>query len=254
MAKGCLASCDLAPLSPWSSKAKVDFDTGRSDNAGMNTKSAILIAVVAGSLAVLGGCLGPNYEHVANDLRDRNLKQEQEIARLKEQLANDAATRAELESRLEQNSPRIQTLKPERLAELFTAARIQIRPQTDAWDFQGGPGLDGYRVFLRVLTAKDQVIPATGTLTIEAFDLALEGHDETQRIGTWSFTPAEMKKSWYSELGMNYFAFNCPWVTPPAHADITFKAKFVDALTGSVMVDQMHKTLKLDGDFAAKAK
>jgi hypothetical protein len=219
--------------------------------AGMILLRLSACACLVLGLLSLAGCQGAEIEKVNDELRAKNLKQEQELGQLRGQLADRDATIKQLQGQLDARVPRVQTLKPERLAQLFTAARVQIRPQTEAWDWQGDKRPDGFRVFVRVLAAGDEIIPATGTLTIEAFDLALE--EGSQRLGTWTFTPEQMKAAWYSAFGSNHFAVNCPWAKPPGHADITFKVKFVDALTGNVLVDQMHKNVKL-GDSGQGAR
>ena len=65
-----------------------------------------------------------------------------------------------------------------------------------------------------------------------------DGANGSQRLGIWTFTPAELKKLWYENFGLRQFAVICPWTTPPAHDEITFKIKFVDALTGRTFEDQ----------------
>jgi hypothetical protein len=216
----------------------------------MDTKRQIVGLAAGAGVLLLAGCQMASVEKANDELRAKNLQQAQEIGRLHEQVTNQEATIADLRGQLEARLPRTETLKAERLAALFTATRVQIRPQTDAWDWQGDKKPDGFRVFVRVLAAGDVIIPATGTLTIEAFDLAKQ--EGSQRLGQWTFTPEQMKAAWYGSLGLNHFAVNCPWEKPPEHTDITFKVKFVDALTGNVLVDQMHKNVKLaEGEAAA---
>jgi len=147
-------------------------------------------------------------------------------------IANRDAQVADLQKQLAAGNPPLQTLPTDRLAQLFTAASIQLRNQSDVWDF--GPangGKAGFRIFLRTLTDDGQIIPATGTLTLEAFELPASP-GEPRRLGAWTFTGEEMKKNWYAGAGANYFAFNCPWTTPPTQQNITITARFTDALTG----------------------
>ena len=186
----------------------------------------------------LTGCGGPDYNAVANRLRESNMQQAKEIADLKEQLANRDATIRDQQARLNGSAPPLRTLAPDRLAELFTPARLEIRSQTDARDL--GNGNAGFRVFIRTYAADGQLIPATGALTIEAFETPLSP-GEPRRIGSWNFTPADLKKDWYSGLGTNHFALDCPWQSPPKSADILFRARLVDALTGQALEARLDK-------------
>jgi len=192
--------------------------------------------MVLGSCVLLAGC-GVNSAGIADTLREKNMEQEREIASLRETVAGLRTANAALQS----STLRIPTIPAERLAEMYTAARIEFVKNTDAADWTGDKGLDGLRVFVRVRATDGTVLPATGTLTVEAFDLAIVG--ENQRLGEWTFTAEEMKKSWYSALGANYFAVNCPLAALPAHEEVTFRTKFVDGLTGSTMTAQMNKKI-----------
>ena len=167
------------------------------------------------------------------------------MAQDQQKIASRDAQVADLQNQLAAKNPPLPTLAPDRLAQLFTAASIQIRNQTDVWDFgpQNG-GKSGFRVFLRTLSDDGQVIPFTGTLTLEAFELPVSPA-KPQRLGTWTFTPEEMKKNWYTSFGSNYFAFNCPWSTAPTHDHITITAHFTDALTGRTLDATLSKTIAL---------
>ena len=87
-------------------------------------------------------------------------------------------------------------------------------------------------------------IPATGDLTIEAFELAPPPQPPT-RLGTWKFSAAELKKNYYNGFGLNQFAVNCPWTQPPTSPDITFRLTFRDALTGRLLETHLYKKVTL---------
>jgi hypothetical protein len=186
-------------------------------------------------LLPLAAC-APNYSIVANHRLDQIIKLENQNGELTGKLKEDQTKIDALRRQLESQTPRIATLPPERLDELLTASSIELQHSTDAAAFDLNTRQTGFRVYVRPMTADGQPVPATGTVTVEAFDLALQ--NESQRIGTWTFTPAELKTNWYSGFGLNHFAMNCPWKEPPAHDAITFKITFVDALTGQTMFDQ----------------
>ena len=190
-------------------------------------------AIVAGVLLVLGGCA--NYAKNA-PLYQQNVALHNTIVSLKEKLRLKLHEIHELERQLAAKTPHLPTLSANRLRQLFTVQRIRIGADTRIARLHGARKPCGFRVFVRTLMAGNIPLPATGTFTIEAFDLAL-AHG-SQRIGQWTFTPAEAKKAWYGILGLNQFAFDCPWKKPPRHDEITFHAKFVDALTGRVFTAQ----------------
>jgi hypothetical protein len=132
------------------------------------------------------------------------------------------------------------TLPPERLAQVITAAKLEFRNQTDAEDL--GDGKKGFRVFLRTYTDDGQIAPASGSLTIEAFVLP-PTPAEPKRIGTWTFTPQQMKAAWFTGLGTNHFAFSCPWEQVPTIKSVVFKARLVDALTGQTLDAHLDKNI-----------
>ncbi len=159
-------------------------------------------------------------------------------------LANRTAAVSDLQNQLNAKTPPVQTLPPERLAELFTTDRIEIRSSTDSWDFGDGKGISGFRIFVRTLSDDDEIITSAGTLTLEAFELP-PSPAQPHRIGSWTFSPQEMKKNWYTGFGADYFAFNCPWATAPTEKNISFTAHFTDALTGRHFDATLNKTIKL---------
>jgi hypothetical protein len=191
---------------------------------------------------------------VANRLREQTIKQGREIADLKEKLASRDTTVAQLQGQLDARLPRVETLPADRLNALFTVAKLQIRPQTDSWEFDAGKGLAGFRVFFRTLADDGTILPATGDLQVEAFELGA-APAPPRRLGTWKFTAAQLKKSWYGGMGLNQFAVNCPWETgvgPPTARDVSFRVRFTDALTGRMFEATMDKKVTLPRATATK--
>jgi hypothetical protein len=189
----------------------------------------------------LPGCFGPDYNKIANELRAQTLKQNREIATLKEDLKNRDAT---IEAMRNRQGPALETLPRERLEQLFTVSRMEIRSTSDTYDDGDGKGTNAFRVYIRLHDSDGQIIPATGTMTIEAFELP-PAPAQPRRIGSWTFTPTQMKKSWYSGLGLNHFAFACPWESPPTQTSVTFKAHYLDLLTGATLTAQLERKIKL---------
>jgi hypothetical protein len=211
-----------------------------------NHKGVRVLLPLGKGLAILiwiglpAGCGGPDMNAVANRLRQENLDQKAQISDMQEKLQSRDGTIKDLRERFAANNPPLPTLPPERLAQVFTAAKLEIRGQTDAEDL--GEGKKGFRVFLRTYTDDGQVAPASGTLTIEAFELP-PAPTEPRRIGMWTFTPQQMKAGWYTGLGTDHFAFSCPWDQAPTRTNIVFKARLVDALTGQTLEAQLDKNV-----------
>ena len=189
--------------------------------------------VAFGLMMALTGCA--NYAKNA-PLYQRNVTLENQNAALKRQLATEQTRVSALNTQLAAKTPRIATLPQNRLDQLFTVSGINISGDTRSSRLGNHKELRGFRIFVRTRMAGGMALPATGRFVLEAFDLAKA--QGSQRIGQWVFTPGESKKDWYGLFGINAFAFDCPWKTPPSHRHITFKATFTDALTGRLFTAQ----------------
>lgn len=194
---------------------------------------------LAGYLAIFGlsgllaGCA--NYAKNAPLYRQNVALQNQNTA-LKSQLSSERLKVADLQNQLAAKTPRLATLPPGRLNQLFTVNSVSISGDTRSSRLGNYPKLRGFRIFVRTGMAGGMALPATGTFVLEAFDLAAPTGRE--RIGRWVFTPVESRKDWYGLFGINAFAFKCPWNAPPSHRQITFKVAFTDALTGRLFTAQ----------------
>jgi hypothetical protein len=184
-------------------------------------------------LLLLGGCA--NYSKNA-PVYQENIALTNQNTALAAQVKTQQGQINDLKQQLAAQTPRVATLPPDRLSELFTVDSINITSDTRSTHIGGAANLNGFRVFVKTLMPDGQPLPASGTFTIEAFDLALQ--TGSQRIGKWVFTPVESKQNWYGMFGLNCFAFDCPWQIPPQHAQITFQVQFMDALTGRIFTSQ----------------
>ncbi|MGC8560329.1 MAG: hypothetical protein ACP5O1_06575 [Phycisphaerae bacterium] len=183
--------------------------------------------------AQLTGCA--NYAHNAPFYK-RNVQLTNANSRLKMELTDAKAQIAQLRKEVAAKTPRIATLPPQRLAELFTVKKIQISSDTRTAHLHDSSTRNGFRVFVKTYMGGSMILPATGTFDIQAFDLA--SGVKHPLIGRWSFSPIQAKKCWYGLFGLDEFGFDCPWKTPPRHPVITFRVKFTDALTGRVFLAQ----------------
>ncbi len=201
--------------------------------------SAALMLGTALVLSALVGCA--NYRQNA-PLYHQNVVLQNQNSALQSTIRRQNITIAELRSQLAAKTPRIATLPPHRLSELFTVSAVHITSDTSAAHLRNAKAFNGFRVFVRTLMPGNMVLPATGTFTIEAFDLGIK--HGSQRLGEWVFTPEQVKKLWYGNLGLNEFCFDCPWKKPPTHQQITFHVTFHDSLTGQTFTDQRVITIK----------
>lgn len=206
----------------------------------MRSTGSFYSYVVTGgrALAVLACVLLAGCASTPGDYRvfQENIALQNQNSALKSQLKGEQLQIKTLESQIAAKTPRVATLTPTRLAELFTVHAIKIQSVTNTAKFHGGKSLRGFRVFVATLMAGGRPLPATGKFTISAFDLAAK--TGANKIGQWVFGARRSKKLWYGMFGLNCFAFDCPWKHPPAHANITFRVRFRDALTGRVFMAQ----------------
>lgn len=189
----------------------------------------------------LGGCA--DYRKNA-PLYHQNVALQNQNAALKSTILKQKTTIADLKTLLASKTPHIATLPSSRLADLFTVSAVHITADTAVAHLHNSKAFNGFRVFVRTLMPGNLMLPATGTFTIEAFDLGI-AHG-SQRLGKWVFAPRRAKQLWYGNFGLNEFCFNCPWKKPPVNHTITFHVKFQDALTGQTFTDQKVINIKTD--------
>ena len=201
----------------------------------------VQIAMLALLPVTLGGCA--DYQKNA-PLYHQNVVLQNQNSTLKSTLLKQKATIADLKALLASRTPHIATLPSSRLADLFTVNAIDITADTAVAHLHNSKAFNGFRVFVRTLMPGNLILPATGTFTIEAFDLGI-AHG-SQRLGKWVFTPRQAKKLWYGNFGLNEFCFDCPWKKSPVTHAITFHVKFQDALTGRIFTDQKVIRIKMD--------
>lgn len=205
----------------------------------MTARLHILTLTVLGLTFTLAGC-GPDYSRITDDLRSQNMQLEKDLAKAKRTIVDRDAEIADLRD-ASGPTTRVATLPEEQLQKLFLVDQINIRQTTAVWDFDSDGNPDGYRIYIRTFS-DGQIMPASGYLKIEAYDLAADKSEI--KLGSWSFSPEELKKHWVSYFGLNCFALNCPWTAPPQRSELTFRAVFTDALTGRVLADQAIIKLK----------
>ncbi|MGC8551387.1 MAG: hypothetical protein ACP5O7_00820 [Phycisphaerae bacterium] len=184
----------------------------------------------------LAGCASQQNPQVYRD----NIRLENDNTQLRSQVQRQNTQIHDLQKQLAAKTPRVATLPPSRLAELFTLDHIAIGSATRLARFAPGHGM-GFRVFVKTRMADGEPLPVGGSVDIEAFDLkAATGH---RLLGHWKFGPTRVLASWYGMFGLNQFAFDCPLKALPMHHVITFHVTFTDALTGHIFTAQRAITL-----------
>lgn len=174
----------------------------------------------------LAGCRSPDKVNI--QLRKDKQQLESQIAQLQQDLQ---AARARIAG-LEKENGSLPTLPQDRLDKLATVHGIKLGRLTggDPSNVRNGPD-EGLRVYLSPVDETGEALKATGTVEVEAFDLALSGDN---RIGRWSFDANALKSRWRSLGAFRTFVLECPWQKPPQRSKLAVKVTFRDELTGRV--------------------
>lgn len=196
------------------------------------------LSMIAASLICAASFAGCAYHASPKrlDLSQRNQALRNRLATLRHTLAIQRKKIAMLKRQLARKTPRIATLPTTRLRDLFTVQRVAILSSTHASAFDASGPKKGFRVFVRAYGPGGMILPAPGRCAIQAFDLASK--HGPRLLGRWNFSARQCKRDWYGMLGLDQFAFNCPWKAPPVHRGITFRLVFQDALTGRRLLAQ----------------
>ncbi|HUB26279.1 MAG TPA: hypothetical protein VL992_12690 [Tepidisphaeraceae bacterium] len=185
-----------------------------------NRRFVLATAIVA---AATGCTSRPNQANIA--LRKQNQDLTAQVADLQRQnaalIAQEQATDAHAGSIVPQ-------LPESRLQKLFTTAGLKIGSLTGGYN----PGPSGpdteLRVFVVPIDQDGQPIKMAGSFSVELFDLS----EQDTRIGRWNFSLDEARNDWFGQAFLYTYVLDCPWQTPPQHANLTMKVTFVDELTG----------------------
>ncbi|HSV12789.1 MAG TPA: hypothetical protein VLI90_00915 [Tepidisphaeraceae bacterium] len=175
-------------------------------------------------MLLLSGCGAPSAANI--ELRKDNQKLQDQVTHLQRQHDADVAT---IQS-YERSRPTVPTLPQERLDKLFTTHGIAFQRITggDDWD-PNQPGDDGLKIGIVPTDEQGEELKAAGSFKVEAFDL---GEPEKPLIGTWTFSPEQVRSMFYDHLTLYTYVLRCPWQTRPTHGDLMVKVTFDDELTG----------------------
>jgi hypothetical protein len=200
----------------------------------------VLLSVVV--VTALTGCRGMGI--FQQDKKIKQLTADLEAARAEAESANKnlSDTRGEL-ARKQKQIDTLVSLGPGRLEKLNHVKVIKLGQYTGGADLDAQDGDDGIKVFLRPIDANGDTIKASGSLTVQLYDLA-QPSDKTL-IGEYKWSVDEVSKAFSGGFLTYHFTFTCPWKSgPPKHDEITVRVEFVDYLTGKTM--QVQKMCKVD--------
>jgi hypothetical protein len=182
----------------------------------------------------VSGCAKPSAANI--ELRKQNQALHQQIDTLQRRHEADAAVIRGLRSSI----PTQPTLPPERLEHLFTTHGLRFGRLTGGADLdRSKPGDEGIKVYVVPIDQAGQPLKAAGSFVIEAFDLAA---GDAPRVGRWTFDINQSAANWRGALMEYTYVLTCPLQKPPAHAQLTIRVTFIDALTqGSFTAEQVVK-------------
>lgn len=183
---------------------------------------------------------------------DPAMQERYENARLKESVDDLQRTVDNQKLEIDELKRQLQTargISDVDLRRLVIPVRIDIDPLTGGDNYDKQPGDDGVTVYLRPVDKDGDTIKVSGDVTIELFDLQ---RSDQPKLGTFVFTPEQVSSAWHGKLMTQHFTLKCPWQTgPPAHADITVRATFVEHLSRSALTAQAVCKVRVDSRQAA---
>ncbi len=203
--------------------------------SGLRSKSLLGIASAGVSLSLLG-CGAPSSVNI--ELRKQNQTLQGKVDQLTTQHKSDLDALAACQ----RSHPTTASLGPDELAQLVTTHGLKIGSLTGGDNPDTTASFDSVLKVYAVPLDEDGVpIRAAGSFKIEAFDLQTPNKPA---IGTWTFDRTETKNYFYSTLMLYTYVLTCPWQSNPAHAGLTLRVTFDDALTGREFVQQVQTKVR----------
>ncbi len=190
----------------------------------------LLLCAVAALLTAATACSSPNPANI--ELRKENQKLRDRVTELERVNAGRTA-------------PVVPTTSPtidpaaQVYGHLFTVHGIHLLSTAVDRDLMySKPPVEGLKIHIQPIDQDGDVIKASGTFTVDAFDLQLPG-GASQRIGHWEFPLSDAAKNWYGSRLIYSYVLKCPWsqskdgagVVRPAHSPVTVRITYVDELT-----------------------
>ncbi len=176
----------------------------------------------------LAGCAAGDVDALESQLRT----QEETIAQLQRELSSaNAEARAavaetdSLRNQLAQQNQPPSTL-PEQAQALFRVERVEFHKyMTGGLDTDGQPGDDAVAVLLVPQDQDGELLKVPGGVHIDLFDMTQPA--DQQRIGSYDFSPQEVREAWYSGFFGSGFMLELPLIIPPQSPKVTLHAELL---------------------------
>jgi hypothetical protein len=192
---------------------------------------AFAVAICASVPVIVTGCGRPNAANI--ELRKQNQSLNDRIVYLELQHKRDVATVevATASTRPTSDVSSKPVVDPTRMSELYIPVSLKLGRLTGVTNIDyRTPDVTGLKVQISPEDDTGDVVKATGTFVVEATDPT---QSPEPLIGRWEFSPAQIKRMWYSTLFVYAYILPCPWQgEPPKASQVRVKVRFVDLLTG----------------------
>lgn len=174
---------------------------------------------------------------VSSGERSKLIQENEALQHDKQRLERVVAQRDGTIARLHQQVDKLEDFGPDRPADFFTPAKLEIASLSGGADYDGKPGDDGVTVYLQPRDAHGDVVKVPGRITIQLLD----NTDMTSPhiLGVYVFDdPEKLGRLWHSRFATNHYTLKCPFppgARLPDTRRVTVSAEFVDYLTGGTL-------------------
>jgi hypothetical protein len=161
------------------------------------------------------------------------------IAELSEQLAERENRIESLMSANQELQTRVSTIrgfKQEDLNRIFFPERLEIARLSGGHDFDGRPGDDGVRIYLKPIDRDGDALKVAGDIRVDLFDLT-DPTGQTQ-IGSCTFPVDTAREHWYGKFMTYHYTLECKWTRPPKTTEVTVRVTFRDYITQRLLTEQ----------------
>lgn len=194
--------------------------------------------LLCGLAALACGCFSGHPDQANILLRKENQQLTTQVTDLQRQ---NYGLKAQLAAIEQAPGASTQELPQSRLDKLFTVCGLDVSKWTGGYSPQSYGPDQMLKVYAVPTDQTGAAIKAAGSFTVQLFDL-----DEAKTLlQTWEFPVEQAGANWYGQAFLYTYILNCPWTTPPAHADLLVRVKFTDELTGRQFVVDHDVKIKL---------
>ncbi|MFM7539702.1 MAG: hypothetical protein ACKO9Z_08590 [Planctomycetota bacterium] len=181
--------------------------------------------ILARCLPLVPALLLPSCRSGGKDKLESTIRQrEQRIIQLQEDIDKLAGYNMALQTevRIMRGQPLPSSCDP--FTPLYPVRSVVVGRSTTPIDDDRLPGDEGVQVVLepRDADGKLQRAPACASVTI----VEVDGQGLKSPIGTWDYSPEQMRASWKQGLLTSGFVLNCLWQAPPKSDRVKIMASF----------------------------